>query len=136
MLIKLKKDFYSFLNGLGYKITDNGDYVEDFPWLMLRLADNQFLQSYDVMAHRVVLSLDVFSIYNGEKEILEIAENIGNHLQEFQSKHPEVLFVYQKMFKILDDKSTGPVRKHGILNYEFILGQGLIPETGDEDVAN
>jgi len=43
MLIKLKKDFYSFLNGLGYKITDNGDYVEDFPWLMLRLADNQFL---------------------------------------------------------------------------------------------
>jgi len=32
------------------------------------------------MAHRVVLSLDVFSIYNGEKEILEIAENIGNHL--------------------------------------------------------
>jgi len=40
------------------------------------------------------------------------------------------------MFKILDDKSTGPVRKHGILNYEFILGQGLIPETGDEDVAN
>lgn len=137
MLIDLKKKFYSLIRNLDYNITDNGDYVEQFPWLMLRLTDSQLLQSFDTTINRVVLTLDIFSTYSGEKEILEIVENINNQLQSFQNENPEILFVYQKMFKTLDDKATGPVRKHGIVNYEFILGQGLIPEEEEpEDEAN
>lgn len=128
MVIKLKSQFYSLIKNLGYNITDNGQYVENFPWLMLRLTDNQFSRSQDVLKHRVVLTLDIFSTYAGEKEILEIVNNISNALWEFQNNNPEILYAYQKMFKILDDKSTGPVKKHGIVNYEFLLGQGLIPE--------
>ena len=109
MVIKLKSQFYSLIKNLGYNITDNGQYVENFPWLMLRLTD-------------------IFSTYAGEKEILEIVNNISNALWEFQNNNPEILYAYQKMFKILDDKSTGPVKKHGVVNYEFLLGQGLIPE--------
>lgn len=137
MLIDLKKKFYSLIRNLGYNITDNGDYVEHFPWLMLRLTDSQLLQSFDTTINRVVLTLDIFSTYSGEKEILEIVENINNQLQSFQNENPEILFAYQKMFKTLDDKATGPVRKHGIVNYEFILGQGLIPEEEEpKDEAN
>lgn len=128
MISNLKSKFYSLIRNLGYNITDNGDYREAFPWLMLRLTDSQQHQSFDTTTGKVVLTLDVFSTYSGEKEILEIVENINNHLQSFQSSNPEVLYAYQKMFKILDDKATGPVRKHGIVNYEFNLGQGLIPE--------
>lgn len=128
MVINLKKKFYTLIHNLGYNITDNGAYVENFPWLMLRLTDSQFLQSIDTSINRVVLTLDVFSTYAGEQEIMEISENIANHLQSFQNENPEILFAYQKMFKILDDKATGPVRKHGVINYEFLLGQGLIPE--------
>lgn len=128
MVINLKKKFYTLIHNLGYNITDNGAYVENFPWLMLRLTDSQFLQSIDTSINRVVLTLDVFSTYAGEQEIMEIGENITNHLQSFQNENPEILFAYQKMFKILDDKATGPVRKHGVINYEFLLGQGLIPE--------
>lgn len=128
MIIDLKKKFYSLICDLGYHITDNGDYVESFPWLMLRLTNSEFSQGVDTSTYRVVLTLDIFSTYAGEKEIMEIVENINSHLQGFQSINPEVLFVHQKMFKILDDKGTGLVRKHGIVNYEFLLGQGLIPE--------
>jgi hypothetical protein len=137
MLIDLKRKFYTLIRDLGYNITDSGDYVEQFPWLMLRLTNSQLLQSIDTTINRVVLTLDIFSTYSGEKEILEIVENINNQLQNFQNENPEILFAYQKMFKTLDDKATGPVRKHGIVNYEFILGQGLIPEEEEpEDEAN
>jgi hypothetical protein len=27
--------------------------------------------------------------------------------------------------KILDDKATGPVRKHGVITYEFLMGYGI-----------
>ena len=137
MVIKLKSQFYSLIKNLGYNITDNGQYVENFPWLMLRLTDNQFSRSQDVLKHRVVLTLDIFSTYAGEKEILEIVNNISNALWEFQNNNPEILYAYQKMFKILDDNSTRPVKKHGIVNYEFLLGQGLIPEEeGPNDEPN
>ena len=29
--------------------------------------------------------------------------------------------------KILDDKPTGPVRKHGVVVYEFLMGYGVAP---------
>ena len=133
MVSNLKAKFYSLIKGLGYKITDNGNYVEDFPWLMLRLTNDEFFRSYDVLNHNVVLTLDIFSTYAGEKEILEIVENITNSLWHFQKENPEILYCHQKMFKILDDKATGTVKKHGVVNYEFHLGQGLIPNEEAEN---
>lgn len=128
MVIRLKENFYKFIKSLNYNITDTGEYVEKFPWLMLRLANDQYFPTPDTNVHRVVFTLDVFSKYPGEKEILEIAQSIASLLPEFQAGNPEVLYAYQKSFKILDDKATGPVKKHGVINYEFVLGQGLIPE--------
>lgn len=136
MIINLKEKFYKLIKSLGYNITDNGRYVEDFPWLMLRLTDSEFIQSFDISAYQVVFTLDIFSTYAGEKEIMEIVEEINSHLQQFQNENPEILFAYQKMFKIMDDKATGPVKKHGIINYEFVLGEGLIEgeEAPDEEI--
>ena len=44
------------------------------------------------------------------------------------------MFAYQKTLKILDDKSTGPVRKHGVVTYEFLLGYGIAPAEEVPDV--
>jgi hypothetical protein len=51
MIINLKEKFYKLIKSLGYNITDNGRYVEDFPWLMLRLTDSEFIQSFDISAY-------------------------------------------------------------------------------------
>lgn len=127
MLAKLKTQFYSLIKGLGYNITDNAEYRENFPWLMLRTNGYQSVNSFNLNVSSTTLVLDIFSTYPGEKEIIEIVENIGSHLTELKDSNPDILFCYQKTMKILDDKSTGPVRKHGVVVYEFLLGYGVAP---------
>lgn len=123
MLEKLKTDFYSLITGLGYKATDNGSYVDDFPWLMLRLGNASMNSALNTATGKATLVLDIFSTYSGEKEVIQIAENIEAHLEDLMKSNLNILYCNQKSFKILDDKSTGPVRKHGVVNYEFLLGK-------------
>lgn len=134
MLANLKSQFYSLIKGLGYNITDNAEYKEQFPWLMLRTNGYRTMNSFNVNISSAVLVLDIFSTYSGEKEIIEIVENIGEHLKELQDNNPDIMFAYQKTLKILDDKSTGPVRKHGVVVYEFLLGYGIAPVEEVPDV--
>lgn len=134
MLANLKSQFYSLIKGLGYNITDNAEYKEQFPWLMLRTNGYRTMNSFNVNISSAVLVLDIFSTYSGEKEIIEIVENIGEHLKELQDNNPDIMFAYQKSLKILDDKSTGPVRKHGVVTYEFLLGYGIAPAEEVPDV--
>lgn len=134
MLANLKSQFYSLIKGLGYNITDNAEYKEQFPWLMLRTNGYRTMNSFNVNISSAVLVLDIFSTYSGEKEIIEIVENIGGHLKELQDNNPDIMFAYQKTLKILDDKSTGPVRKHGVVTYEFLLGYGIAPAEEVPDV--
>lgn len=134
MLANLKTQLYSLIKGLGYNITDNAEYKEQFPWLMLRTNGYRTMNSFNVNISSAVLVLDIFSTYSGEKEIIEIVEDIGEHLKELQDNNPEVMFAYQKTMKILDDKSTGPVRKHGVVVYEFLLGYGIAPVEEVPDV--
>lgn len=138
MLYKLKTQFYSLLKELGYNITDSAEYKENFPWLMLRTDGYTAFRSFSTNISNVTLTLDIFSTYCGEKEIIEIAEDIESHLSELRQDNPEVLYCYQKTMKILDDKSTGPVRKHGIITYEFLMGYGVgfdkeVPDDGTEN---
>ena len=123
MLKRIKERFYSLVKGLNYNITDNGTYSESFPWLMLRLGNATNLNTFDLRVNAISLTLDIFSTYNGELEIIDIVEDITAHLNDLIKEMPELLYAYQKTFKILDDKSTGPVRKHGIVVYDFLLGQ-------------
>lgn len=134
MLANLKSQFYSLIKGLGYNITDNAEYKEQFPWLMLRTNGYRTMNSFNVNISSAVLVLDIFSTYSGEKEIIEIVENISEHLRELQDNNPDIMFAYQKTLKILDDKSTGPVRKHGVVTYEFLLGYGIAPVEEVPDV--
>lgn len=129
MLAQLKSQFYSLIKEKGYNITDNAEYREKFPWLMLRTNGYQVLNSFNMKMSNATLVLDIFSQYSGEKEIIEIVEDIQELLMELQNNNPAILFAYQKSLKILDDKATGPVRKHGVVVYEFLMGHGLeMPE--------
>ena len=125
MLSQLKTQFYSLIKEKGYNITDNAEYREKFPWLMLRTNGYQVLNSFNMKMSNATLVLDIFSQYSGEKEIIEIVEDIQSLLVELQNTNPDILFAYQKSLKILDDKATGPVRKHGVVVYEFLMGYGL-----------
>ena len=135
MLTTIKEQFYNLLKSLGYKVTDNGTYKEDFPWLMLTTGNYQSSVSLDIRYDVITLKLDIFSTYNGEKEIIQISENIVNHLQELRKNNPDITAITQKKMTIIGDKETGPVRKHGILTYQFLVTSSLDLEDNNDDTT-
>ena len=130
MFQQVKQIFCDFIKELNYKITDNGTYQETFPWLMLRTGNITSSRTMNTRTDEYLLTLDIFSTYNGEKEILEIVEHINSNIFTMIENHPQIQFVELRNFKILDDKNTGPVRKHGVAVFAFLLSQSY------EEVAN
>lgn len=135
MLSNLKSQFYSLIKEKGYNITDSAQYKEQFPWLMLRTNGYQSMNSFNTEISYITLALDIFSQYNGEKEIIEIIKDIQSILLELQNEIPQILYAFQKSAKILDDKSTGVVRKHGVIVYEFLMGQGIEEVIPDDNLG-
>lgn len=133
MVEKIKTELCSLIKQLGYNITDNGAYVENFPWLMARLNGYNRVDTIDTRIENIYITIDIFSKYKGEKEILTIVENINNHLQEIRRDNPEIIYVSQYDLKILDDNKTGPVKKHGVLTYLFLLTSNLLEEDAIDD---
>ena len=131
MLSAIKQQFVEFLNHLGYQVADNGIYREEFPYLMVRTTGFDFVESSDTRISAITLTLDIFSTYNGEKEIINISEDILEHLQEMRKNNKDITMVSQSGMKIIGDRETGPVRKHGIISYNFIVTSGL-KEAKDE----
>lgn len=121
MISKVKTELYNLIKELGYNITDNGDFHEDFPWLMLKTSGATAFQTMDTAYTTIVFSLDIFSTYSGEKEILAIIDNITSHLNDLLKIDKSIIYIQQTSTKILGDKATGPVRKHGIVNYSVIV---------------
>ena len=125
MLTDIKVAVYQLVSDLGYNITDSRNYEESFPWLMLHTNNYQVSRSFDIKYEMISLTIDIFSTYNGEKEIIDIAEDIGNHIQSLREKYPEITMITQAAMRIIQDKSKGPVCEHGVLTYQFILTSGM-----------
>ena len=131
MISKVKTELYNLIKELGYNITDNGDFHEDFPWLMLKTSSATAFQTIDTAYTNIVFSLDIFSTYSGEKEILAIIDNITSHLNDLLKIDKSITYIQQTSTKILGDKATGPVRKHGIVNYSVIVASPIGEEAPD-----
>lgn len=132
MLKKVKTAFYNLISGLGYNVDDNGAYEETFPWLMLRTGGHQRDESLDIREDSITLTLDIFSRYTGEKEILDIVDNISNHLWDMKEAVPEITYCSQRSLNILGDNTKGPVRKHGVVSYRFLLTSNKVEEDADD----
>lgn len=123
MLEKLKTDFYGMITELGFNVSDNRNFeIGGSPWLVLRTNGYERTHSLDLRTSKIILVLDIFSEYSGEREIIQAIDKIADNLEDFLAQHQEVIFCHQKTVKILDDKTTGPVRKHGVVSYEFLMG--------------
>ena len=135
MVQQLKTDLCSLVRELGYNITDNGAYVENFPWLMVRLGGYNRAHAHDTRIDGITLVVDIFSKYKGEKEILDIVDDITNHIWNLKENNPNIMYVMQKDLKILDDNKTGPVKKHGVLTYWFLLSSSIGEEETTDDTV-
>lgn len=124
MLELIKTKFYEFLTSLEYNVSDNGTRREDeYPWLMLRLSDARVLKTKDMDMTDAHIIVDIFSTYNGEKEILDIVDNINRHIKILFNDNEAIHYAYMRSLRIIDDPETGPVRKHGIATFSFLLAK-------------
>lgn len=133
MVSRLKTAFANLLTELGYNFTDNAVNETELPWLKMRTNGHRRYDTLDCRQDVIILTIDVFSAYAGEKEILEIEEDIGNHLEDIKNILPEIMHIEQLSTHILDDKSKGPIKKHGVLSYRFTLTSTTIEEEADEN---
>ena len=132
MVNELKKQLVALLKKLGYNVGDGGQYKEEFPWLIVRTSGYNRAETYDLSLRTISLTIDIFSNYKGEREILEIIENIGNNIAEMRNNNPAILNIIQHQCRIIGDKSTGPVRKHGIISYTFNMATGTKEDYDNE----
>lgn len=72
------------------------------------------------------MKIDIFSNYDGEKEILEMEKEIFDKIPQLY-EIDGITYIRESDFRIMDDKSTGVVRKHGIITYT-ILSAGMLEE--------
>lgn len=121
MLELIKTKFYEFLRALEYNVSDNGVRRDEYPWLMLHFNDAKVLKSNDLDLTEVRLTLDIFSTYNGEKEILAIIDNINKHIKRLIKENDFIQYASLRALRIIDDPETGVVRKHGIAVFSFML---------------
>ena len=54
MLKVLKSQFYELIKNLGYNISDNEEYVEKFPWLILRTNGYEVSDSFNAKSVAII----------------------------------------------------------------------------------
>ena len=124
MIELVKQKFAEYLRDLGYSVGDNWVMRDTFPHLNLRVNGGFHAPTRVAGMGGCTLTVDIFSTYHGEKEILEIVENINDGLIGFIDANPEVTYAQLSSLHILDDDKTGPVREHGVVSYSFTLAKG------------
>ena len=131
MISQLKTELYQILKeDLEYNVTDNpyGEEMKSFPCVLLTVSNTRRDKRKNTYLFSINFKIDIFSEYNGEKEILDMEEEIFDSIQKLYDNE-YVTYLREAGFRIIDDKSTGVLRKHGIINYT-IYSTGGIADNG------
>lgn len=120
MIDKIKTKLYKILsNKYENQIIDNAFSNEDkFPCIQIRLQKGDRKNRHKGFQSVIRYQIHIFSDYEGEKEILQMESEISNQLQDFYIIDG-ISYVEETSFRIIDDKSTGVMRKHGIIILAF-----------------
>ncbi len=131
---QIKKQIYNILSeDLQYNVMDNpyNTQKRTFPYVILSLQDVSRDKIKNTYQYVIKYKIDIFSNYEGEKEILEMEQNIYNHMDKLYDNE-FVTYFRESGFRIMDDKSTGVTRKHAVLYYTIYSTGGLVDEQADE----
>lgn len=121
MINKIKDKLFEVLSSnYENQIVDNAAAVEegDYPRIQIRLSTVTRDKYQGTFQYTIRYQVHIFSDYDGEKEILNMESEIFDALEQFY-EIDGVTYVRESGFRILDDKSTGVFRKHGIISLTF-----------------
>lgn len=125
MVERLKQVFYTALSENNIDLRDTKNFAEAFPQVFLRTSNIKRIYYQGVSAINVSFTLDLFSKYSGEKEILDLEQEISTIARDLVDTNDFIMGMGLRSCLIQDDDSTGINIKHGILIYDFVLAEVL-----------
>lgn len=125
MVERLKQVFYTALSENNIDLRDTKNFAEAFPQVFLRTSNIKRIYYQGVSAINVSFTLDLFSKYSGEKEILDLEQQISTIARNLVDTNDFIMGMGLRSCLIQDDDSTGINIKHGILIYDFVLAEVL-----------
>lgn len=125
MVERLKQVFYTALSENNIDLRDTKNFAEVFPQVFLRTSNIKRIYYQGVSAINVSFTLDLFSKYSGEKEILDLEQEISTIARNLVDTNDFIMGMGLRSCLIQDDDSTGINIKHGILIYDFVLAEVL-----------
>ena len=125
MVERLKQVFYTALSEHNIDLRDTKNFAEAFPQVFLRTSNIKRIYYQGVSAINVSFTLDLFSKYSGEKEILDLEQEISTIARNLVDTNDFIMGMGLRSCLIQDDDSTGINIKHGILIYDFVLAEVL-----------
>lgn len=143
IITAIKKKIYEILTSkLNYNVIDNPYDIETetervLPYIQLSLNNVTRDRIKDAFMHRIKFKMDIFSDYDGEAEVLDMEEKIFDQMKElYDLKY--ITYIQESSFRILDDKSTGVNRKHGIITYTIVVSgmEQEVEENAENDSTN
>lgn len=130
MLIELKEKLFDILhNTLNYNVEDTAYGVGDdivYPFVLLETSKSSKDNFNNSFKYLYSFNIHVFSNYNGEKEVVNIETEIYNALNALYELDG-VIYFRERSFRIIDDKSTQTIKKHGIITID-IISAGKVAE--------
>lgn len=88
-----------------------------FPYGIFRTINTVRTRYKNYYKSRWLFKFDIFSTYKGEKECLEIFEDLEQRIFNRVMSDDHCTFCHIN-HDIMDDKEQGPVTKHGIITIE------------------
>ena len=125
MVERLKQVFCTALSENNIDLRDTKNFAEVFPQVFLRTSNIKRIYYQGVSAINVSFTLDLFSKYSGEKEILDLEQEISTIARNLVDTNDFIMGMGLRSCLIQDDDSTGINIKHGILIYDFVLSEVL-----------
>ena len=125
MVERLKQVFYTALSENNIDLRDTKNFAEVFPQVFLRTSNIKRVYYQGISAINVSFTLDLFSKYSGEKEILDLEQEISTIARNLVDTNDFIMGMGLRSCLIQDDDSTGINIKHGILIYDFVLAEVL-----------
>lgn len=125
MVEQLKQVFCTALSENNIDLRDTKNFAEAFPQVFLRTSNIKRIYYQGVSAINVSFTLDLFSKYSGEKEILDLEHQISTIARNLVDTNDFIMGMGLRSCLIQDDDSTGINMKHGILIYDFVLAEVL-----------
>ena len=125
MVERLKQVFSTALSENNIDLRDTKNFAEVFPQVFLRTSNIKRIYYQGVSAINVSFTLDLFSKYSGEKEILDLEQEISTIARNLVDTNDFIMGMGLRSCLIQDDDSTGINIKHGILIYDFVLAEVL-----------